>query len=190
MASSLSDILRYAAYCCLAMGLGLITSAGYIQTKAEIAQLLIARAYEHRVNTDSPQKPWPWADTTILAKLIIKQQTEYILADASMRNLAFGPAHMSQTAIPGTYGNSVIIGHRDTHFEKLKDIQLGEIIQIERDGIRIHYRVAETAIVDESEVDVIERLEKTALTLITCYPFNSIHPNPKQRFVVRAIKES
>jgi sortase A len=188
--SSLSIALRYASYSCLALGLSLVASAGYIQTKADLAQLLIARAYQLQLTSNTPQKPWPWADTNIMAKLIIKEHADYILADASMRNLAFGPTHMSQTAMPGSYGNSVIVGHRDTHFEKLKDIQLGESIQIERDGIRIHYVVSETAIVDESEVAVTEQLDATALTLITCYPFNSINPDPKQRFVVRAIKVS
>jgi sortase A len=189
-AATLSDVLRWATYACLAIGLILISSAGYIQSKAQVAQLLIARAYQKQLDTNEPQKPWPWADTVVMAKLIIKQNADYILADASMRNLAFGPTHVSHTAKPGTYGNSVIVGHRDTHFEKLKDVELGELIQIEKDGVRIHYRVAEKMIVDDTEVAVMESLDANALTLITCYPFNSIDPNPKQRFVVRAIKEA
>jgi len=190
MADSLSKMLHYAAIACMLIGLGLVSSAAYIQTKAELAQLLIARAYRLQSATNEPQKPWPWADTSVIAKLIIKQHTDYVLADASMRNLAFGPTHMSHTSVPGSYGNSVIVGHRDTHFEKLKDIQLGEIIQIEREGIRIHYRVAETAIVHESDVAVSAQLDASALTLITCYPFNSVAANPELRYVVRAIKET
>lgn len=189
-AATLSDLLRYATYACLMLGLILISSAGYIQSKAQVAQMLIARAYHKQLETNIPHKPWPWADTLVMAKLIIKQKADYILADASMRNLAFGPTHVSYTAEPGTYGNSVIVGHRDTHFEKLKDVELGELIQIEKDGLRIHYRVAEKLIVNETDVAVMESLDANALTLITCYPFNSIDPNPTQRFVVRAIKEA
>ena len=158
MYEKLSKALRYAAYGSLVLGLSFLSSAGYIQLKAEMAQLLIARAYHQQLSTNLPHKPWPWADTTVMAKLIIKQHTDYILANASMRNLAFGPTHMSDSSLPGTFGNSVIVGHRDTHFEKLKDIQLGEIIQIEKDGVRVQYRVAETAIVDQSEVNVMQHL--------------------------------
>lgn len=170
------------------LGLSLVVNASYIQLKAELAQVLIASAYAQQITTQTPQKPWPWADTQVLAKLTIGDQSDYILADASMRNLAFGPAHMSQTSALGEQGNSVVVGHRDTHFSHLQNVKVGESIYVQLPEKTTEYRIEEIAIVDESEVAVIDNLPITALTLITCYPFNDINPNPKQRLVVRAVK--
>lgn len=172
------------------LGAILLSKASYIQAKAVISQLLIERAYNQQVANNQAKKPWPWADTHVSAKLIIKGKTDYVLAGASGRNLAFGPAHLSSSAIPGSVGNSVIAGHRDTHFAHLEHIESGEHIKLEKNGITIEYEVVETAIVNEFDAHILAPMDIPALTLITCYPFNDIRPNPKLRFVVRAIKIS
>jgi sortase A len=58
------------------------------------------------------------------------QKTQYILAGASGRNLAFGPAHMLQTASLGSPGNAAIAGHRDTHFAVLKNAKMGDLVYL------------------------------------------------------------
>lgn len=174
----------------LFVGLSLILNASYIQLKAQLAQVLIASAYvKHQMSSvKQTHKPWPWADTHVIAKLKISGQSSYVLANASMRNLAFGPALMSQTATLGSKGNSVIIGHRDTHFSHLQHIKIGEVIMVYQANKEFAYKVEEIVVVDESDISVIDDLPYGTLTLITCYPFNSIDPNPKQRFVIRASK--
>ncbi|MGB3726298.1 MAG: class GN sortase [Glaciecola sp.] len=172
------------------IGLALLTSGFYIQLKAQMAQLLIAHAYQQQRTTNESIKPWPWADTHVAARIKIKHQWMYVLFGASARNLAFGPTVIANTSLPGTRGNSVVVGHRDTHFEVLQHVHVGERIKVERNGTTIDYEVIDTAIVDQSSISVTAPLDDTALTLITCYPFNDISPNPKQRFVVRAIKIS
>lgn len=169
-------------------GLSLIVSASYIQLKAELAQVLIASAYRQQIATQTPQKPWPWADTKVLAKLQIGENIDYVLADANMRNLAFGPAHMTQTSPLGERGNSVIVGHRDTHFAYLQHVKVGQRISVQQPNKHTEYQIQEIAIVKASDLGVINDLPTTSLTLITCYPFNDINPNPTKRFVVRAIK--
>jgi len=171
-------------------GLFLLGNASYIHLKAALAQVLIANAYAKQVKSQDMQKPWPWADTQVSAKLTIKGRSDYVLSDASGRNLAFGPAHVASTAMPGTVGNSVIVGHRDTHFAHLEGVQIGETIQLEKGGVKIEYQVLETAVVNENDTQVMAPLSSTALTLITCYPFNDISPNPHLRYVIRAIKIS
>ncbi|MFT6267692.1 MAG: sortase A [Alphaproteobacteria bacterium] len=172
----------------LIVGIALLVNASYIQLKAQLAQVLIASAYNKQIAQQQVKKPWPWADTHVLAKLEVLGKTNYILANASMRTLAFGPAHMSQSANLGDLGNSVIVGHRDTHFSHLQNIKVGEIIRLHQGSEQTIYRVEEIKVVDETQVSVIEDLPLSALTLITCYPFNAVSPNPKQRFVVRAIR--
>ncbi|MFT4652697.1 MAG: sortase A [Kangiellaceae bacterium] len=172
----------------LMLGLGLLVNASYIQLKAQLAQVLIASAYTKLISQQQVQKPWPWADTHVLARLEIMGKTNYVLANASMRTLAFGPAHMSQTASFGDIGNSVIVGHRDTHFSHLQNIKVGDVIRLYHASQQIIYKVEEIKVVDEKQVGVTDDLPISVLTLITCYPFNALTPNPKQRFVVRAVK--
>jgi sortase A len=110
--------------------LGVYQFAGgfYIFAKAELAQYLIADAWHKNLQSDEQHKPWPWADTHPVAELIIKDKSWYVLAGASGRNLAFAPTHVSSTPEPGKKGNSVIVGHRDTQFNSLKKLQMGDLI--------------------------------------------------------------
>ena len=45
--------------------------------------------------------------------------------------MAFGPGHLSASSLPGQPGNSVIAGHRDTHFNFLQYVEVGESLVIE-----------------------------------------------------------
>ena len=187
---SLSSKKKLLAGSVLVLGLGFIFHASYIQLKAQLAQVLIASAYakQSEYPDQKPVEPWPWADTRVVAKLEISGKIDYILANASMRNLAFGPAHMPQSAALGSQGNSVIIGHRDTHFSHLQNIEIGETIRLYQGNKLSIYKVEEMMVVNEDDVEVLSDLPMSALTLITCYPFNGLNPKPKQRFVLRAIK--
>ncbi len=101
------------------------------------------------------------------------------------RELRLGPAHMTGTALPGTDGNCVIAGHRDTHFRALKDVQKGDEIQVDTSAGRFTYRVTGLSIVKSSDTSALAPSTHAVLNLITCYPFYYIGPAP-DRFVVRA----
>jgi sortase A len=134
------------------------------------------------------------------------QKTQYILAGASGRNLAFGLAHMLQTASLGSPGNAAVAGHRDTHFDVLKQAKIGDLVYLtsrspnttqtagsnryaKTSHLKQAYRVTSVKIVDQHNLDVLDSNEsKTSITLITCYPFDSIQPNPILRYIVKAQK--
>ncbi len=172
----------------ITIALLLIINGSYIQAKAWLSQKLIANSFNKQMENSFITKPWPWADTHAIAKVERNNTVSYVLAGANMRNLAFGPAHMAVTPLPGEHGNSVIVGHRDTHFSFLENVLVGEKLYITTAKGRTEYRVEETMIINESDLAVVQSLPYTALTLITCYPFNSIEPNPTKRYVVRAVK--
>lgn len=165
----------------------LFASSGYIHAKALLAQYLIADAWVESLETGSAQAPWRWADTHPVAKLTVGQETAYVLAGASGRNLAFGPGHMSGTALPGENGNAVISGHRDTHFSVLESVEIGDIIATQTAKGEHRYRVSEVRIVHQSQMEVTQSGIDNTLTLITCYPFNGVDPNPELRYIVRAV---
>ncbi|MCF2947458.1 class GN sortase [Paraglaciecola aquimarina] len=192
----LSLLVKY-KWLALVLGLGIYQfSAGlYIFAKAELAQYLIAKAWNKNLSSHQQQAPWPWADTFPVAELIIKDSSWYVLAGASGRNLAFAPTHVSATPLPGKLGNSVIVGHRDTQFNQLKNIQKGDVIEVKTTEGRQPFKVSSLRIAHQSQVEYLYDDEESsnlnystkALTLITCYPFDSLVPNPTHRYIVKAV---
>ena len=52
-----------------AIALALIGQSVWMEAKARLAQVLLARAWQERVAGTSEPKPWPWADTWPVALL-------------------------------------------------------------------------------------------------------------------------
>jgi sortase A len=175
---------------CLAAGLWQLGQGAYIHAKARLAQYLIADAWNKTLAGRRAVKPWPWADTWPVARILAPSSGEqlYVLAGADGRAIAFGPGHMHGTPLPGTAGNSVIGGHRDTHFAFLRELQHGDALTVQRaDGVLRRYRVSEMRVVDKSAVHVAHNNGPTRLTLVTCWPFNALRAGGPQRYVVTAV---
>ena len=161
----------------------------WILAKAELAQVLIDRAWQRRLAGEREPRPWPWADTFPVARLEAPAQGVrlYVLSGSGGRTLAFGPGHYDGTATPGGRGNSVVGGHRDTHLAFLRDVKLGDTLRVERpDGTRVDYRVRQLDVLDKRDTWVMRDDGRTRLTLITCWPFDALHPGGPQRYVVIA----
>ena len=184
-------LLVIAAALALAASLWQFGQAGYIHAKARLAQVLIAQAWARTLAGEVAVKPWPWADTWPVARLAVpgRDVDLFVLAGADGRSIAFGPGHVFGTAAPGTAGNSVIGGHRDTHLRFLKDLGRGELLSVERpDGRRFDYRIADTQVVDKSNVAVLGQDGPDRLTLVTCWPFDALRAGGPQRYVVTALR--
>ena len=107
----------------------------------------------------------------------------------SERVLNMGAGRVPGTGEFGAAGNLAIAGHRDGFFRGLKDIAIGDDINLQHgDGI-VNYSVTEIFVVDPDAVHVLEPTEEATLTLITCYPFYFVGHAP-QRFIVKAVAES
>lgn len=161
---------------------------GWIHAKAALAQHLLERAWARTLDGEQAVRPWAWADTWPVARLTLPRQgaSLIVLDGASGRNLAFGPAHLSATAPPGSTGNAVIAGHRDTHFAALANVLVGDPIEVETAAGRSRYRVRSTAVVSARDGRVTVDDGRARLTLVTCYPFRGVRPGTEQRFVVHA----
>lgn len=164
----------------------------WIEAKARLAQVLVRRAWSQVLAGGGEVRPWPWADTFPIARLSVPVHGVdlFVLAGASGRTLAFGPGHVTGTALPGEPGNSVISGHRDTHFAFLRQLVPGDRIMVERrDGRRRSYTVTGAHVVDRGRGEVMAETWDTRLTLVTCYPFHAIRPGGPQRYVVTALED-
>ncbi|MDT8069092.1 MAG: class D sortase [Terriglobia bacterium] len=96
-----------------------------------------------------------------------------------------GVGWVAGTARPGSTGNSGIAGHRDGFFRALKDIRIGDTVEIAAVTATNRYRVDEIEIVPPSDTAVLRPRPKSSVTLITCYPFYFVG-NAPLRFVVHA----
>ncbi len=178
------------------VGLGLVVHGFWIPAKAWLAQRLIASAWRATLRGESEVRPWPWADTWPVARLVVAPNREgparpetrelFALAGASGEALAFGPGHIASSAAPGQRDNVAFAGHRDTHFAFLRELEVGDRLILESATTRHHYRVTGSEVVHESRVDLVERGARAKLTLVTCYPFDALMPGGPLRFVVHA----
>ena len=159
----------------------------WISVKAELAQVLLAHSWERTKAGCERARPWPWADAWPVARIILPQADQVVLAGAGGRNLAFAPGHLHGSAAPGEPGACVIAGHRDTHFAELAGLVVGDVVRLEdREGTVHRYRVAVTDVVDKSDTGVLEGGPRPSLVLITCWPFDAVVPGGPLRYVVRA----
>lgn len=185
--NKLTKLKRLGVLIIIAIGGWQFSSGTYIYAKAQLAQYLLTNAWTKTLDGNPKVKPWRWADTHPVAKITFDNKLDYIiLAGGSGRTMAFGPGHVSATPLPGNGGNSVIVGHRDTHFSVLKDLTPGDIIQVQIPNKQISYKVVNSFIVDQSQSEVMQDFGSEQLTLITCYPFNALQAGGPLRYVVRA----
>jgi sortase A len=96
-----------------------------------------------------------------------------------------GAGWIAGTARPGETGNVGIAGHRDGFFRGLKDVEAGDLIELQLPDQTMAYRVLRAEIVQPEEVRVLMPTDEPTLTLVTCYPFYFVGSAP-QRFIVRA----
>jgi sortase A len=96
-----------------------------------------------------------------------------------------GVGRIAGTARPGEDGNIGIAGHRDGFFRGLKDIELGDTLELVTAGQTGTYVVDEVEIVNPDDVSVLRATSVPTLTLVTCYPFYFIGSAP-QRYIVHA----
>jgi sortase A len=96
-----------------------------------------------------------------------------------------GAGRIKGTARPGAPGNMGIAAHRDGFFRGLKDIWLGDRIELLTVRQKFTYIVDDIVIVSPDDVQVLQPRARPSLTLVTCYPFYFIGDAPR-RYIVQA----
>lgn len=180
---------RWLVACLLCLGFWHLGAGAYIPAKAWLAQELMQRAWIRAGRGAQRPAPWPWADTWPVARLTAKSREVdlIVLEGGSGRTLAFGPGHLSASALPGETGNTIIAGHRDTHFQFLRDVEAGELLGIESTKGQKHvYKVISADVVDSRKGSLVLDTDTAMLTLVTCYPFDAREPGGPLRYIVTA----
>jgi len=173
----------------LAIGLWQLGAGAWLPLKAWAAQSLLRDAWEETRAGAAEVRPWPWADTWPVARLraIGGVVDLVVLSGGSGRTLAFGPGHLEASPVPGALGNTVLVGHRDTHFRFLAELEAGDELELETaDGRRLTYRVTGIEILDARSDGIGLDDPGDRLTLVTCYPFDAVRPGGPLRYLVTA----
>jgi sortase A len=92
--------------------------------------------------------------------------------------------HLATSGQPGQRGNLVLLGHRDTFFRPLRELQRGDVAEIRTTEGAFRYRIDVIKTVEPEDVDVSLNTDYPEITLVTCYPFYYLGPSPR-RFVAQ-----
>ena len=169
-------------------GLVMFSQGAYIHAKALLAQVLLERAFTETIATGRETKPWSWADTWPVARIEVKRlhASAVVLAGSSGQALAFGPGHVELTPDAGERGTAVYSAHRDTHFRFLRDVVVGDEIDVTRsDGRMFRYRADASSVVRFDASGINPLSDGYELVLSTCWPFDALTPGP-DRYLLHA----
>jgi sortase A len=178
------SISRVGSYFFLAVGLLALGYAAYVVVDAHAYQAYEQSKFE---NISIKEAPPPLVEGGVLGEIRVPrlQLKAIVVQGDSHTILRRAVGHIPETALPGTPGNVVLAGHRDTFFRPLRNIRLGDAITLKTADGAFHYLVESTEVVPASAVEVLNPTTGRTLTLITCFPFDYIGPAPN-RYVVRA----
>jgi len=101
--------------------------------------------------------------------------------------LTRGAGRIEGTPVLGESGNTGIAAHRDGWFRALKDVRVGDAVEVETLQGAYRFRITQTFVVEPADVQVLAPTGQNSLTLVTCYPFFFVGSAP-QRYIVRAVR--
>lgn len=126
-----------------------------------------------------------------------------------VENLSDGVVHYGGTALPGQNGNVFITGHSsnfwwdkgkfNTVFANLDKLEEGDEIAVAYQTIQYRYKVEKKFVVTPSRIEVLNPLDHSIITLMTCTPVGTtlnrlivqakqIEPNPDRASLVLPLK--
>jgi sortase A len=100
-----------------------------------------------------------------------------------------GVGRIIGTSKPGQPGNIGVAGHRDGFFRGLKDIGVGEQIELVTLQGTQKYVVDRIRIVTPDDVSILTDRGFPSLTLVSCYPFYFVGDAPKRYIVQCSFEE-
>ena len=184
-------LLRCGRCLCFSIAVLALGYFGFTLLDARAYQASAKRSLEEEIQTQ-PQSParTPRAavkNGDVLARLGVPRlgMSLAVLQGTNARVLRLGAGHIAGTALPGDPGNSGIAGHRDTFFRELRDIRQHDEIQLQTASGLFRYEVDWVGVVAPDDLGVLAPSTESALTLVTCYPFQYFGAAPS-RFVVHA----
>ncbi len=179
-----TDILRGACYFFLAFGILALGYAGFVFADSHAYQTLEMKKFKQASRLSEPHI---LVEGDVIGEIQVPRLglNAIVVQGDSPASLRRAVGHLSNSALPGEWGNVALAGHRDTFFRPLRDIRLGDEIRFKTRERSFEYRVEWIEVVAPTDIRVLDSSSGHDLTLLTCFPIHFVGPAPK-RLVVRA----
>lgn len=161
----------FVGYAAFEYGVGALRSdAARRQWEEQQAHATVAAARE-RASRGSAGLLIPVAAGAPVARLWIPRirLDEVVVEGVGDDELNAAPGHLPGSAIPGVRGNSVISAHRDRHFSRLDELQIGDTIRTETSQSRGSWVIVGRRVVGK-DTPALFQTKEPMLTLTTCWP--------------------
>jgi sortase A len=171
-------------WACWTLGGMALCSCLFAYTDMAFFQIARTRQFEALRQANAADEMAPVAG--LMGKITIPRiGLSAVVVEGNDRILRRAVGHIPGTALPDDTGTVGLAGHRDTFFRDLGLVRANDLIVLETLRGTYRYRVADAAIVEPNNVDVLQSVQFQSLVLVTCYPFHFVGPAPR-RYVVTA----
>ena len=194
MGSALRTAVRIGAELAITAGVVLVAFVFYllVWTNHQTAQAQSALLDDFRTEKekggdrgggkDRPEAPESGDGLGVLHIPRLGDDWEWVIVEGvGDDDLANGPGHFPETAMPGEIGNFAIAGHRATHgepFANLDQLEIGDKVVVETVDGWLTYQVMWERILSPSATEVLdpvaghpgEKATQRTMTLVTCHP--------------------
>src|SRR5262249_21622524 len=103
-----------------------------------------------------------------------------VVEGVSGRQLAKGPGHLEETAMPGEAGNAVITAHRDTFFRHIFELNEGDEIVGRRGSQSFPFQVTGKKGVEPDHISLLTPTPDAQPPPIPCHPPHYVGPAPQR----------
>ena len=184
VSSTRTYILRGACYFFFAFGVLVLGYAAFVFADSHAYQALEMKKFKQ---VGLLSEPHILMEGDVIGEIQVPRLglKAIVVQGASPANLRRAVGHISNSALPGEWGNVALAGHRDTFFRPLHDIRLGDEVGFKTPERSFEYLVESIEVVAPSDIQVLEPSTGHDLTFITSFPFHFVGAAPK-RYVVRA----
>ena len=168
-------------------GLCLLISSAYPVVKAHVGTYLLSQTWKKVTAENKPQRPWPSADFSALARLDVPALglSRIVLDKSSGQAMAWGIG-LVEASITHSNSHIILAGHRDSHMSFVARLSKGDELKMQlSDRSRETYIVNSIEITDQPKLGLLSSNNTRQLLLTTCWPIHGIGPTDK-RLVIRA----
>ncbi|SES07855.1 class D sortase [Salipaludibacillus aurantiacus] len=114
-----------------------------------------------------------------------KQYLTYWGTENDALDQGVGMHESEWTGPPDEERHTLLSGHRDTVFRELGDLQEGDKMIVDYNGISYTYMISDIWITSAEDTSVVVDKDQATLTLSTCYPFYLLGAAP-DRYIIEA----
>jgi sortase A len=161
------------AICALALAAGMANAAqaAWIPARAALAQSLLERAFATSMANHVPVRALVSRDSAPVARISVPRLGvgAVVLAGRSRSALSLAPTELSSRV----EGVRVFAGHRDTHFAFIRELQIGDRIDVTDAGGVHRYQVTRFETVRHDRFAIAANPGHAMIALATCFPFDA-----------------